>query len=429
MSLGPFERVLGNLRRIAFQQGAVELTDGELLERYVARRDDDAFAGLVQRHGPMVLGVCRRILANAQDTEDAFQATFLVLACKAASIVPREMVGSWLYGAACLAAQKARAVACRRRARERQVSPMPEPATVAEGLWHDLEPLLDRELAGLPDKYRLPIVLCDLEAKTRKEAARQLGWPEGTVAGRLARGRAMLARRLTRHGLPCSGGVLAAVLAEQAEGEVVPAPLMAATVKIGARVAAGKAVVGRIVSESVAAIAAGVMKAMLLSKLKILVPLFLCLVLAGIGASMLAHQALAIGKAPPAKPEAPRKAAALQPARKDTLVLQNLFVESVDPTQRTVSVSTRRNNVAIRAELRQVGPGKFRVSNMKLRLQHETKLQGLPLAKTGRVVINHQPGRLADLKVGMRVKLELGGNGEDMVVRVIEVIERKGGSP
>src|SRR5262249_9565564 len=216
MSIDPLTRVLGGLRRTAFLHGAAELTDGELLDCFVTQHDEAAFEVLVRRHGPMVLGVCRRILQNVHDAEDAFQATFLVFARKAASIIPREKAGSWLHGAACLAAQKARAVAMRRRARERQVKHMPEPATVAEGLWRDLEPLLDQEVSQLPDKYRLPVVLCHLEGKTRKEAAQQLGWPEGTVAGRLARGRAVLAKRLTRRGLPFSAAMLGAVLSQNA---------------------------------------------------------------------------------------------------------------------------------------------------------------------------------------------------------------------
>src|SRR5437764_4066154 len=118
--------------------------DGQLLERYVAVRDEVAFEALVRRHGPMILGVCRRLLPNACDAEDAFQATFLVLVRKAPSVLPREKVAGWLYGVAYLAAQKARRTTVRRSFREKQVRTLPEPATVADGLWHDLAPLLDQ---------------------------------------------------------------------------------------------------------------------------------------------------------------------------------------------------------------------------------------------------------------------------------------------
>src|SRR5262249_52928044 len=158
------------------------LTDGQLLERYVQGREEAVFAALLGRHGPMVWGVCRRVLRSAEDAEDAFQATFLVLVRKAAAVVPREKVGNWLYGVGRQTALYARATAARRRAREKQVTAMPDAASQQQDLWEELQPLLDQELGRLPDKYREVIVLCDLEGKTRKEAARHFHLPEGTVA-------------------------------------------------------------------------------------------------------------------------------------------------------------------------------------------------------------------------------------------------------
>ena len=127
------------------------------------------------RHGPLVLGVCRRVLRDAHGAEDAFQATFLVLVRRAASVVPREAVGNWLYGVAYRTALEARRAAARRRARERQVHDMPHPTARPQEIGRELRPLLDEELSRLPDKYRSAVVLCDLEGRTRKEAARQLG--------------------------------------------------------------------------------------------------------------------------------------------------------------------------------------------------------------------------------------------------------------
>ena len=213
MATSQMSEVIQHLRRVLLRDGA-GLTDGQLLEDYISRRDEAAFAALVRRHGPMVWGVCRRVLRNHHDAEDAFQATFLVLVRKAASIASRELLANWLYGVAHQTALKARATAAKRKGRERQVTEMPEPAVTEQDLWRDLQPLLDEELSRLPDKYRVVIVLCDLEGKTRKEAARQLGCPEGTVAGRLARARTMLAKRLARRGLALSGGALAAVLSQ-----------------------------------------------------------------------------------------------------------------------------------------------------------------------------------------------------------------------
>jgi RNA polymerase sigma factor (sigma-70 family) len=170
-------RVFQAIRRAA----EPEPTDGQLLAAYADRRDGAAFAELMRRHGPMVWGVCRRMVSNREDAEDAFQATFLVLVRKPESVRPAERVGNWLHGVAVRAARKAVRAAARRR--ERQVPELPEPETVAEGVWHDLIPVLDEEVDRLPEKYRLPVVLCDLEGNTRREAAERLGWPEGTVAG------------------------------------------------------------------------------------------------------------------------------------------------------------------------------------------------------------------------------------------------------
>jgi RNA polymerase sigma factor (sigma-70 family) len=169
-----------------FDVGAMGVfSDGQLLDRFVARREGAVFEAIVHRHGPMVWGVCRRVLRDHHDAEDAFQATFLVLARKAASVMPREKVGNWLYGVACQTAMKARVTKAKRRGRESQAPDVPEPEAVREGPLHDLLPELDRELSRLPEKYRVPIVLCELEGKTHREAAEQLGWPIGTVSGRL----------------------------------------------------------------------------------------------------------------------------------------------------------------------------------------------------------------------------------------------------
>ncbi|HEV3238580.1 MAG TPA: RNA polymerase sigma factor, partial [Gemmataceae bacterium] len=206
MGTNAVNRVIRHLRRAAFHQNGTGLTDSELLEHYLTRRDEAAFEGLVHRHGPMVLGVCRRILRNEADAEDAFQATFLVFVRKAASIRSRSTLSNWLYGVAHNTALKAKAMNCKRHLKEKEAGTAPKQEARAE-VWQEVQALLDAELSRLPDKYRIPIVLCDLEGKTIKEAARHLGWPQGTVATRLARGRAQLAKRLTKRGLTLSGGV------------------------------------------------------------------------------------------------------------------------------------------------------------------------------------------------------------------------------
>ena len=228
MPTGPTTRVFEQIRRAVLRDG--EAGDGELLGQFIERRDEAALAALVQRHGPMVWGVCRRLLSH-HDAEDAFQAAFLVLVRKASTVSPRTMVGNWLYGVSHQTALQARRSAARRRAREATVNRMPETETVPHDPWADAQPLLDEELCRLPENYRAVIVLCDLEGRTRKEVAHQLGCPEGTVAGRLARARSMLAKRLAQRGVTLSGGALAALLSHSAATASLPATVMSNTIE------------------------------------------------------------------------------------------------------------------------------------------------------------------------------------------------------
>jgi RNA polymerase sigma factor (sigma-70 family) len=175
---------------------AKEPSDRRLLERYTRHQDETAFQALVARHGPMVLGVCKRVLHHAQDAEDAFQATFLVLVRKTGSIGQPELLANWLYRVAHHTALKARANAARRSKNQRQAVSRPTPDPLLEVAWRELRALLDQELSRLPEKYRAPLVLCYLQGKTNEEAARQLGWPPGSMSARLARGRVMLRDRL-----------------------------------------------------------------------------------------------------------------------------------------------------------------------------------------------------------------------------------------
>jgi RNA polymerase sigma factor (sigma-70 family) len=264
MPTSPTNQVIQHLRRVLLPDEA-GLSDAQLLECFIDRRDEAAFAALVKRHGPMVWNVCRRLLEE-HDAEDAFQATFLVLCRKAASIRHRERVPSFLHGVAHQTALQARRAIIRRRAREKQVVNMPEPAAVERDPWDDVQPLLDQELRSLPEKYRVVIILCDLEGKPRKEAARLLGCPEGTVAGRLARARNMLARQLARHGVQVSCATLAAVLSQKAASACLPASVMSLTIQTVRVVAAGQATGAA--SVKAAALAEGVLKTMLLRKIR-----------------------------------------------------------------------------------------------------------------------------------------------------------------
>jgi RNA polymerase sigma factor (sigma-70 family) len=281
MESSKMNRTIQLLGRGVLLQNGAGLSDRQLLEDFVSRGDSAALATLVYRHGPMVWGVCRRVLSNHHDAEDAFQATFLVLVRRAASIASRELIANWLYGVAHRTALKARASSAKRKTRESQVTEMPERAVPQQDLWKDLQPLLDHELSRLPDKYRSVIVLCDLEGKTRKEAARQLKLPEGTVGSRLARSRARLAKRLTRHGLLVSGGLLASILSQHMASAAMPSSVVACTMKTAVVFMTGKT--ADLLSTRVSTLAERVLKSMLLVKLKITMTMLVIATAAGVG--------------------------------------------------------------------------------------------------------------------------------------------------
>lgn len=236
--------------------------DADLLGRFVADRDEAAFTVLVHRHGPMVIGVCRRILRDSHAADDAFQATFLVLARRAGSLRRRSLLANWLYGVAYRTALEARRAGAVRRAKETRAAAMKEwTVGPAEGT-PDLHEALDRELAALPDVYRTAVVLCDLEGLPRAEAATRLGWTEGTLSGRLARARALLARRLAKYGLSAAGVAVAA------DG-IAPA-LVESTARAAVLTMIGHSVAG-VVPAAAVELSQGVMKAMFVTKLKGLV--------------------------------------------------------------------------------------------------------------------------------------------------------------
>lgn len=277
--------VIEQLRRAVLLPDGAGLTDEQLLKNYLHRRDEAALAVLVCRHAPMVWGVCRRVLSNLHDAEDAFQATFLVLVRRAASIAVPGLLANWLYGVAHQTALKARTTTAKRRTREKQVTEMPEQAVTEQLRNSDLQPLLDQELRGLPDKYRVAIVLCDLEGNTRKEAAGQLGVPEGTLAARLTRGREMLGKRLARRGVVLSGGSLAAALEQEAAASG-PTVLVTSTIKTASLFAVGQAAEAGAISVTVAALTEGVLKTMGLNKFKIVALALLALLVLGVGLAM-----------------------------------------------------------------------------------------------------------------------------------------------
>src|SRR6516162_244105 len=242
--LGPVAR---RLHRLLGAHRVRELTDAELLGRFAASREEDAFAVLLRRYGPLVLGVCRRVLRHEQDAEDAFQATFLILARRAGAIRKREALGSWLYGVAYRVAMRAQQQAARRRAREAQTTAVAAGDPAWKAAWQEVQVLLDEAIHGLPEKYRTAFVLCCVEGYPQAEAARRLGVKEGTVWSRLAQARKLLRERLARRGVALSA---------------VPAPLVGVTATAATLFAGDGAVPTGTVAENVLSLAKGVEKTM-----------------------------------------------------------------------------------------------------------------------------------------------------------------------
>jgi RNA polymerase sigma factor (sigma-70 family) len=262
MSQATLGELVRYLRTACDDRLARDLTDGELLERFLTGREEAAFALLVQRHGPMVQAVCRRVLGDSPGAEDCFQATFLVLVRRAGSIREKGSVGSWLYAVASRIATKARAQAAARRHRERQAANMPRAEPLDELTWQELRSVLDEEVGRLPEKYRAPLVLCYFEGKSYEQAARELGWPKSSLAQRLARARQLLHGSLARRGVTLSAGALAVALGERVAAAPVSALLTLNTVRAAARVLAGKAAPAACVSRQALTLAEEAMKPM-----------------------------------------------------------------------------------------------------------------------------------------------------------------------
>ncbi len=277
------------LRRLrgVFTPEAAGVSDAQLLERFVSRRDEAAFEVLVWRHGGLVLGVCGRLLRHAEDREDVFQATFLALTRRAASIARGEALGSWLYKVAYRVALRVRASAARETARQRSLAPA-VPTTAGREIEPDLGPVLDEEINRLPEKYRTAVVLCYLEGKSTEEAARQLGCARGTVCSRLAWARQRLRGRLSRRGLALSAAGLGVTLSPG----TAPGALVGAAVKAAGSFASGQAAGGALAGPAVT-LAEGVLRTMMLGRLKIAAAVLLVLGTLGIGAGLSAQRLLA----------------------------------------------------------------------------------------------------------------------------------------
>ncbi len=321
MAAPRLDALIGQIEKLSGGSCEPPGTDRQLLDDFSARRDETAFAELVARHGPLVLRVCRRVLHHEQDAEDAFQATFLVLAQNLGSIRKREALANWLHGVAYRTAMKAKRTAARRRNHESQLRER-TPSAAASPTWNDVQAVLDEEIQRLPKVFRSAFVLCVLEGKTIAAVAAELGCKEGTVATRVMRARQRLQLQLARRGIKLAA-LLAALCVAEGVAKAVPAALGQTVIRNGLLVAAGRTTAGAIPPQ-VAALATGVIRAMFMQKAKIAVLVVLTLGLFAGGAGVLTQQLL----------KAEEKPAATQPVVKP-------LAEPAKPAEDSIEVTGR----------------------------------------------------------------------------------------
>jgi RNA polymerase sigma factor (sigma-70 family) len=310
MKESPLSGFIRSLRGSRLLAGQADLEDRQLLERFLAERDETAFELILRRHGPMVLGVCRRVLNNLDDAEDAFQATFLVLVRKARTLHSKELLGKWLFGVATRTACKARTLSARRRKHETVAATKERDRSDNLADRSALSAWIDEEVGRLPEKYRLPVIFCHLQGMTLEEASRKLGWPIGTVSGRLSRARALLKKRIARRAVAPLAGLREAALMENLGFMVVPSTLLRTTLDTAAAMAAGRTAAGAGVSAAVMLLTKGVIHEMFWNQIKTVMVVFLAAgVLGGVSTVVLGQRALPQEevKKEQAKPEEPFK--------------------------------------------------------------------------------------------------------------------------
>ena len=305
MATGQADTLLRHLRGLVVSQRARGLSDAELLQAFAAGREEGAFAALIERHGRLVWGVCRNVLRHEQDAEDAFQATFLVLARKASSIRKREALAGWLHGTAYRVALRAKRDAAIRRAREHRGPTMPAEKSLPEAVLREALALVDEEVERLPPRERAVFVLRCLEGKSLTETAGQLGWKEGTVSGTLTRARRRLRERLARRGVTLSAVLAAAALGKGVASARVPAGLPRATFQVTLSYAAGYTA-----RSAATALADGVLRALSACRVRAATAVLLAVSLAAAGTAVLAPLPPAappagVAAAPPGREEAP----------------------------------------------------------------------------------------------------------------------------
>ncbi|WP_435016153.1 sigma-70 family RNA polymerase sigma factor [Tundrisphaera sp. TA3] len=394
MGRGQFGPAVTELAHLVGGHSVVGMSERDLLRRYLDRRDEAAFGAIVERHGPMVLGVCRRILADRRDVEEAFQATFLVLARKGGSLGEKDPVGHWLYGVARRVALRARSAAHRRRARECP-GEAPEVAAIDDPPDLELGPVLDEELARLPARYRAPVVLCYFEGLTHDEAARQLGWPIGSVKGRLSRARDLLKTRLARRGYAPAGNL--GILAGGAP-PVVPPSLLSSTIRAAM---AGPA--SGVVPAGVASLAAGSLATMFLSKSKLAGAILLVL---GTGAAVMAYQGMGRGPDASAKRGRPQAGAEDRAPRADVPDWAAGWPSVITPPD-DQSPGTRSIQAALQKPINMKFPNETPLSDVLKYIQQVTQDEGAGLPKGIQIYADPIGLQNADVTLDSPVSIDL----------------------
>jgi RNA polymerase sigma factor (sigma-70 family) len=334
---------LRRLKRGMVAETLADQSDRQLVEQFLNRHDEAVFEAIVRRHGAMVYRVCWRVLQHHQDAEDAFQATFLLLAQKLRNLRKHASLASWLHGVAHRVSlkAKAKAEAVTRRHHE-QLARVAQEMPPDEVTWGELRAVLDAELAGLPEKWRLPLVLCYLEGRTQDEAAKQLGWSKRTLRRRLEEGRAALGGRLSRRGVVWPAALSAVLLSDCVTSAAVPSGLVNSTVEAASLLAAGQAA-GGIISAKVATLTEGVSKTMFTSKLKNATAALVLVAALAVGAGGLLYQTQAAEpQPPPAKAEKPaaREGDKPQAAPKPIVVKEDAYLKRVAWSQDGEVVAT-----------------------------------------------------------------------------------------
>jgi RNA polymerase sigma factor (sigma-70 family) len=384
MAKAQLSGVLRHLDQLRETYTVAEASDAELLARFADQHEEAAFAGLLRRHGPMVWAVSRRVLPAVQDAEDVFQAAFLLLARKAASIRKRESVGSWLHGVALHLALKAKTRGARRQAHEKRAADMRDTRPRSEAVRRDIQDALDRALQGLPERYRSALVLCYLQGKTHEEAARQLGCPLTTLRTRVARGRKLLRDQLTKNGLTLSAAGLAALLMASTAPAAVPAALVKAVLKAALPFAAGQAA-ATLCTAQVAGLVEGGLQTMFFSKAKMAVVLLVLGLVVGAGALANGGRAADQGKQPRAaapreKPSAQVRGVELPPSVKEEAAEVMVSGRVLGPDDKpfagaklfVVARGAKKEDLAVKATTGD--DGRFRVSVAAGDLDRDAKI-------------------------------------------------------